>query len=315
VQALFFRDYRKFHGGALKVWDYFTHTRAAPGWDAWVQFTPRSNWDPSNPWHAAPERVLRRPFPGTPDLFFVAGRDWLQLDRHPAAGAGIPVVNLIQHVRHADEGADHFGYLERRAIRVCVGEEIAAAVRGSGVARGPVVVIPLGLDLSELAPGDDGDRDIDVAIAALKNPDLGADLARRLAAPGRRVAVLAELMPRAAFLDRLRRAWVTVFLPNRAEGVHMPPLEGMALGTLVVCPDVPGVEYCRDGVNCLRPPYDAEALAAAAERMLGLPAEALTRVRDAARSTAERHGLDSERAAFLALLDDLPRLWSGGGGG
>jgi hypothetical protein len=119
VQALFFRDYRKFHGGTLKVWDYFNHTRAAPGWDAWIQFALRSRWDASNPWHAAPDRVLADASHLVPDLFFVPDRDWERLDRHPAAALGVPVVNLVQHVRHADPDTSRFEFLERPAIRIC----------------------------------------------------------------------------------------------------------------------------------------------------------------------------------------------------
>ena len=33
---------------------------------------------------------------------------------------------------------------------------------------------------------------------------------------------------------------MTLFLPNQREGVYIPGLEGMALGTLVVCPDCVG---------------------------------------------------------------------------
>ena len=50
----------------------------------------------------------------------------------------------------------------------------------------------------------------------------------------------------------MARARVTLYLPNRLEGFYIPALEGMALGTLVVCPDSVGNRsYCRDGENCL----------------------------------------------------------------
>ncbi len=309
VQALFFRNYRKFHGGALKVWDYFNHTRAAPDWDAWIQFDSRSRWDASNPWHSASDRVLADASCVVPDLFFVAGRDWLSLDLHPAAARGVPVINLVQHVRHADQTSNRFVFLERKAIRVCVGEEISQAVQDTGVANGPILVIPLGLDLAVLKSDPDLPRDIDVLIAGLKQPQLASELAERLGKGTWRVDVLTDLVPRPEFLDRMRRAKVTVFLPNQSEGVHMPPLEGMALGTLVVCPDVPGVEYCSDGLNCLRPPYRTEALAAAVTAAHALPRRDADAMRESAHETAILHSLERERAAFHDVLRNIDQLW------
>ena len=309
MQALFFRDYRKFHGGNLKVWDYFNHTRAAPDWDAWIKFDSRSRWDATNPWHAASDRVLADASHLVPDLFFVAGRDWLSLDQHPAAERGVPVINLVQHVRHGDETSNRFVFLERKAIRICVGEEISRAVRDTGVANGPILVIPLGLDLGVLKTDPDPHRDVDVLIAGLKQPQLGSDLAERLGSEKWRVDVLTNLIPRREFLDRMRQAKVTVFLPNQSEGVHMPPLEGMALGTLVVCPDVPGVEYCSDGVNCLQPPYRIEELVDAVTAAHSLPRRDADAMRDAARQTAILHSLERERAAFHDLLRNIDQLW------
>ena len=313
MEALFFRNYRKFHGGALKVWDYFNHTRAAPDWDAWIQFGPRSCWDDSNPWHAASDRVLGDASHLEPDVFFVAGRDWRSLDQHPAAESGIPVINLIQHVRHGDETSNRFAFLERKAIRICVGEEISQAVRDTGVANGPILVIPLGLDLEILKTDSDAHRDIDVLIAGLKQPQLGTELAEQLGSregSGEwRVEVLSDLIPRPEFLERMRRAKVTVFLPNLSEGLHMPPLEGMALGTLVVCPDVPGVEYCSDGFNCLRPAYRLNALAAAVTAAHSLPMREAEAMRNRAHETVILHSLNRERAAFHDVLRNIDQLW------
>jgi hypothetical protein len=248
-----------------------------------------------------------------PDLFFVAGRDWLSLDRHPAGERGVPVINLVQHVRHGDETSNRFVFLERRAIRVCVGEEVSRAVRDTGVANGPILVIPLGLDLGLLKTDAQPHRDIDVLIAGLKQPELGSQLAEHLgnyACRGEwRIDVLTNLIPRPEFLDRMRRAKVTVFLPNQSEGVHMPPLEGMALGTLVVCPDVPGVEYCANGLNCLRPAYNIEALAAAVTAAHSLPRQDADAMRETAHETAILHSLESEREAFHDVLRDIDQLW------
>ena len=107
----------------------------------------------------------------------------------------------------------------------------------------------------------------------------------------------------------MRRAKVTVFLPNLSEGLHMPPLEGMALGTLVVCPDVPGVEYCSDGFNCLRPAYRLNALAAAVTAAHSLPMREAEAIRERAHETVILHSLNRERAAFHDVLRNIDQLW------
>jgi glycosyltransferase involved in cell wall biosynthesis len=58
--------------------------------------------------------------------------------------------------------------------------------------------------------------------------------------------------------------------PSLAEGFGLPPLEAMACGAATVISDCGGVrEYARDGENCLLvPPGDADALAAALQRLL-----------------------------------------------
>ena len=49
---------------------------------------------------------------------------------------------------------------------------------------------------------------------------------------------------------------MTLFLPNETEGFYLPALEGMALGTIVVCPDCVGNRsFCLPQVNAFRPAF------------------------------------------------------------
>ena len=41
-EVLFFRDFKKFQGGHLKVWDYFNHVRSSPDHVPRVRFSPGS---------------------------------------------------------------------------------------------------------------------------------------------------------------------------------------------------------------------------------------------------------------------------------
>jgi glycosyltransferase involved in cell wall biosynthesis len=312
--VLFYRHFWKFRGGHLKVWDYFNHVLASPEFTPRIAFSAKSRWDETNPWRSARKYVVDSWHDVSPDVFFVAGRDWLMVDQHPAAAANIPVINLIQHVRHAGEDAQRFEFLPRRAIRVCVSDEVAQAVRETGLTRGPLVVIPNGLDLAGLPAPDRAPRDVDVLIVAVKRPALGPDLAHRLERPGRRVEVLAERLPRPEFLRRLQRGRVTVFLPNETEGFYLPALEGMALGTLVVCPDCIGNRsFCLPGQNALRPGYALGELARAAEAALAMGPEQAQQMRSNARRTAETLALPRERRAFLDVLDHVNQLWRDAG--
>lgn len=311
--VLFYRNFRKFKGGQLKVWHYFNHVLASPRFDAMVELAPGSVMDRTNPWLDAADHVVESGALVRPDVFFVAGRDWVMLDQHPAAGDDVPVINLVQQVRHADPNNNRYRFLGRKAIRVCVSEEVTQVLRETGLTRGPLITVPIGLDL-EVTPADGGaPRDADVLIAAFKQPELGEELGRRLGRPGRRVEVLSELLPRAEYLDRVRRAMATVFLPNEVEGFYLPALEGMALGTLVVCPDCVGNRsFCLPGHNAFRPDYDIEALLQATEAALALAPDRARRVRENARQTVETHSLLREREAFLRVLHNVEDLWRGG---
>ena len=308
-RILFFREFGWFTGGHLKVWHYFGHALAA-GWDARIVFTPESVWDATNPWTAARDRVLPSREGFRPDVLFLEGNDWLQLtdaerDRPPA-----PVVSLVGGVRHAKEGDSRRPFLRHPATRICCSRPVAEAIVATGEVNGPVVVIPNGLDLDSLpAPRPSGDREIDLFVVGVKRPRLARRLAKRLRRWGRKIDLLDERVPRAEFLARLGRARVALFLPLSEEGFYLPALEGMALGTLVVCPDCVGNrDFCIDGTNCLRPADDEEAVAAAAERALTLDAVAAAALTSKGRETALAHGLDAERRAFAEVLAGVGRV-------
>ncbi len=308
--VLFYRTFRKFHGGHLKVWDYFNHVLASPEFTPRIEFGPRSKWDRTNPWWNAREYIVDSWHSVHPDVFFVAGRDWLMLDQHPDAGADIPVVNLVQHVRHAEPTSTRFEFLSRKAIRICVSEEVAKPVRETGLTQGPLIAIPNALDLESMPTPTGAKRDIDVLIAALKQPDLGEELGRCLKQPGRRIEVLSKLLPRSEYLSRVKQARTTVFLPNETEGFYLPALEGMALGTLVVCPDCVGNRsFCLPDHNAFRPDYTFAEIVRAVESALALPPSQAQQIVANARQTAETHSLLRARQAILDVLHNIDQLW------
>jgi hypothetical protein len=308
--VLFHRKYRRFHGGHLKVWHYFNHVLAAPGFDARVHFDANSSWDSSNPWTQVPDHVIESVDALSPAALFVAGRDWQRLDELGLLDRGIPVLNLIQHVRHAQEWSIQSNYLDRKAIRICVSPEVAAAVEEAG-SRGMTVVIPNGVDVPVVASGDQKAKSVDLLIAGLKQPALATRVAGQFAGTGRSVEVLTEHVARETFLEAMRRARVTLFLPNEEEGFYLPALEGMALGTIVVCPDCVGNRsFCLPDVNAFRPAFRFDDMVRDVESALTLSEPAAARLRNCAIATVQHHSLDAERERFGEVLANLDALWA-----
>jgi glycosyltransferase involved in cell wall biosynthesis len=282
-----------------------------------VRFSPTSVWDETNPWRNARECVVAADADVDFDVVFLSGVDWRRVipecERPEYAR---PVVNLIQHVRHADPD-DPLGrhmLLRHKAIRICVSREVEDAILATGKVRGPVFTIPDAIDVAEVermsaAPR----RDIQVLVAANKQPKLGAAVAAKLRSAGAEVELVTTRVPRVGLLGLMGRAQVIVLVPNPQEGFYLPAIEAMAAGAVVVCPDCVGTRsFCADGTNCLNPPYDEPAIVAAAKRALDLDAEHAAAIREQARVTARAHDLQAERAAFLEILDRVEELWEQG---
>ena len=310
--VLFFRNYKTFHGGHLKVWNYFNHVLASPLFQPRVWLSAKKSLDDENPWRNSRGLVVDSQHPIRPDVYFIGGTDWRRLDRYPIADPSIPIINLIQHVRHADPELRTHAFLPRKAVRICVSDDVADELRATGLISGPLVVIPNAIDLPDL-PVPNGDQpQVDVLVAAGKDPDLGVRVAHRLEQEGRVVDVLAERISRPEFLLRVRAARTTVFLPHETEGFFLPALEGMALGTIVVCPDCIGNRsFCLPGQNAFRPEYTLDSIVRDAEAAVALPPDEARRLRENAFQTAKAHTLAREREAFLDVLHTIDDLWGG----
>ena len=305
---LFFRKYRRFHGGHLKVWHYFNHTLATDGFDARILFDTDSNWDSSNPWSGVRALVVASASEAQPHAYFVAGRDWQRMEALGLLDDDVPVINFIQHTRHAGDWSIQSRYLTRKAIRICVSHEVAKAVEDAG-SRGRTIVIPNSVDVP-VVEDPESERTVDLLIAGLKQPEMAVQAATALEKPGRSIQVLEDHVPRDTFLTMIRSARNVLFLPNREEGFYLPALEGMALGALVICPDCIGNRSFMDESNAFFPDFALPALIEAAETALSLPESERAAILERGRQTAERHHPDAERAAFSEVLTNLDQLWS-----
>lgn len=298
---LFRRDFHGLTGGHLKVWHYYRHARESRRFRPRVFLTPGSVRGADNPWGAEADPPLDAWNPATAAALFVAGLDWIDVpDPCP-----VPVINLVQGVRHAATNDPRRTFLGRRAIRICVSPEVADAIRGTGEVNGPVHVIPNALDLAGM-PASAAARDVAVVVAGMKNPALARSVASALVADGLRVDCLLDPLPRHEFLARLGRARVAVTLPLENEGFFLPALEAMAMGCLVVCPDCIGNRgFCRDRETAFRPAASLDAIVAAVRAAVVADAATVGAMRLAAAAEVERHGIERERRAFLEILDGV----------
>lgn len=286
--------------------------RASPRHEALIRFTEESGWGPNNPWNAAREHVVGAADDVRPDVLFLSGVDWRMIDRADWAESPVPIINLIQHVWHAAPN-DKLGrarFLPNKAIRICVSPEVTRALERTGRVRGPIFTIPDAIDVERLAgivrPGA---PDLDLLVLANKQPERGRAVIECLAGSGR-AHIVDTRSPHDELLDLMSRAAVSVFVPNPKEGFYLPALEGMALGTIVVCPDCVGNRsYCIDRENCFRPAFSVEAIVADAREALARRDELAPMIARAA-ETARRHDLRAERSSFLGILDRVEELWA-----
>ena len=294
---LFIRDYHAFQGGHLKVADYIAHVQASGLFAPRLFLAPGSRAD-----HPFPSAVLTADWrPADADALFLAGLDWA----HVPAGLEdhVPVINLIQHPRHAMPDDPRFAFLTRRATRICVSGEVSEAIRRTGCVNGPVRTIPAGLDLACFQA--DRPKTVAVLICGLKRPALAQATAQTLERHGISASVLTTPMPRPAYLAALAGAHIAITLPGAAEGFYLPALEAMAVGCAVVCPDALGNRaFCRAGETCLMPPPTPQGLAQAALRLLADP-PLRQDLAQAGGAEAQRFSLAAERAAFMPLLRSL----------
>ena len=306
--VLFHRDFRGFTGGHLKVWDYFNHVAASSIYEPVIAFSHEAKWDETNPWFKSTSSITEWQ-PGKADLLFLAGTDWRALPETERAKFPKPIINLIQHPRHAEPGSELRGFLKHRAVRICVSAEVADAINATGEVNGPVFVIPNGIDLQAI-PASPAERKIDIFVSGFKAPELALEVHEALKHKAPTTQCVTERLPRNEYLKYLSDAKIAVVLPRSREGFFLPALEAMACGAIVVCPDCIGNRgFCDDKINCFRPTYGRHEIISAAIAATKQSEAERARMRNEAKATVNRHSLDRERADFLPILARVESLW------
>ena len=255
--------------------------------------------------------------PAGRDVLFLAGVDWRYLPGNGLETLANPRINLIQGVRHANEGTELFRYLSERAVRICVSQEVADAISATGRTNGPVLTIPNGIDVALFeavgkgSPAGFDERRRPVTIVGYKRPELARTLSERLDAANIEHLLVCEFLDRSAFLALFGESRIVVCLPKEQEGFYLPALEAMASGCLVVTLDCIGNRgFCRHDENCLIAGHDPESLFRATKRALAMAVPERERMHRRAGDTVAEHSLKVERQRFHAILGDIDRLWS-----
>jgi hypothetical protein len=300
--VLFYRDFERYSGGHQKVFDYFSHLNSSDNYRPEISFSRRSQQNSLNPWF--PDYVGVDFTPTEYDYLFLAGMDWNVYSKE-CIDPEKPVINLIQHVRHALEGENVYPFLKNRAIRICVSPEVESAIKT--LANGPVITIANGIDIPQVK----AEKIHEVYIAGQKNLEMAKALKDRVDA-----VIQTEFLSRSEFIMQLAAAKIAVVLPHPTEGFFLPALEAMKLAHIVIVPDCIGNRsFCKDaekkGGNCLMPSYDIEGIVGAIQTAKEILSDKgrLSQLQRNALKTVKYHSISRERREFLNLMSQIDELW------
>ena len=238
--------------------------------------------------------------------------DWRYLRSSGLECLGNPRINLIQHVRHAHVGSELYGYLSKRAIRICVSEEVADAIRATGRTNGPIFPIANGIDIRDgsIACAEPSRTPPTVTIVDYKRPDLGLALREALHQACIPYVALGSFLPRRAFLRLLAVSDVAVCLPHEEEGFYLPALEAMASGCITVTLDCVGNRgFCHDRRNCFIAQPTGQSLCDTVQEAVKVPLAEREALLRHASETVQHYSLAAERTQFHALLEDVDQIW------
>ena len=136
----FHREFTRLQGGHLKHSHYFGHVAATTGFAPRISFTGASPGEAAREecqglWPAGEAGYASQWAPRGADLLFVAGMDWRYLAANGYDSLPNPRINLIQGVRHGRPGTELHGFLKKKAVRICVSQEVAESINATGRAN------------------------------------------------------------------------------------------------------------------------------------------------------------------------------------
>ncbi|MFC3093839.1 glycosyltransferase family 1 protein [Alteromonas sediminis] len=300
IRMLFCRDYQGYTGGHQKYYDYYQHISTHPAFSTFLHFSDASFRDASCPW--SPEEMAQSVDFNTTeyDALFVAGTDWRNVPEDDTT----PVINLIQHVRHAEPNTELYSYLSRPAMRLCVSAEVEQAIRKTGNVNGPIITVPNGHNID--VKSTDTQYSNTLFILGMKQPTLCNELEKMLFSSMYEVIACPKKIPREDVLSIMGNTKISVLLPDPTEGYYLPALEAMANSAVALVPDCVGNRtFCKHLYNCMMPKsYTAEGILQCIDDYERLSEEKKREIQLNARATALSNSIDKERTRVHELLDN-----------
>lgn len=307
-RVLFYRDFVAYYGGHQKVADYFAHLESSFNYSPEISFSEQTIWEPLNPWFPKYQSKAVAFNPADYDFVFLAGMDW-QVYLPFEGKYNKPVINLIQGARHADPKVDMHQFLSQKAIRICVSQPVADAIKATGKVNGPIFTIPNGHEMPELPVKP---KEWEIIILGVKQPDIANDIYDTLIQRNIKVLCFDKKISQRDLYEAMNVSKIAILLPFQVEGFYLPALEAMKYCDLVIVPDCIGNrEFCRDKQNCLMPEYNVNSILACVDQCLQLlkDEQVLTVFRQKMSETLNNHTLANERKAFLGIMRDAKKLW------
>lgn len=297
----FHRRYYAYSGGHQKVRDYIDHFLAF-NHSVLLYTEGQAETNPNLFSHISRVTTQNEYAPQHAELVFLAGMDWNAYLSTRAEHSTI--INLIQHVRHADRQNPLFNFLSKPAIRLCVSETVKNAIQP--YANGPCHTINMGIRL----PKVEQNKKTDLYILASKQPRLGNAIYSWAHRKGIKTILHSEKQTRNEVINAMANSKVTVALPNETEGFFLPSLEAMYYSDIAIIPYcIVNKEYHHPLSNLVVPEYDEENIKSEILNALTMPKWQLAAKRYIGRKIVKRYSLHSEREALrkvISLYSCLP---------
>lgn len=296
----FYRHYAGYTGGHQKVRDYIQHFIDL-GWQASLCLEGQSSTEPDLFNNIAGLDLEREYTPQDADIVFLAGMDWQQF--LPLGIKNKHVVNLIQHVRHADPTQPLFDFLSQPATRICVSKSVHEAILPH--ANGPVHTIPMGHKIDKKPVK----KRNDIYILANKQPNLGQQLTDYFLLHQYSVICHDRYVEKQAVLDAMASSRISITLPHQTEGFYLPGIEAMTLSDIAIVPDcIASIEYTAGFNNAVRCTLDYQDIinAQLIARKYLHSSLSLSLLKYFGRKTVQKYCLKKEKLALGKLLTSFP---------
>ena len=261
----------------LKLCQFFRYAHAQGQRQVRVWMPPTVRLEPDSPWQALlREGHVQAQWHPAPALLLLSdAADWQAARRLYGQMLPGPVLQLFwgRDLRCWGHGA-----ARQPAIRVAMGQAVAAALEQQAVLQEPLRTIPLGWDQSDLPAVAPSQRNDGVLILAGRHPALGLALQAQLRQQQLGCRLELSPWPLQQWLDAVARASLVVVLDSEwpEPGLGLRRFAAMALQTPLVCtPAAFADELCRDGHNALVRSAEVAALAAAVHELMAAGAAAL----------------------------------------